>query len=85
MSQIQLFWRPWIIWKKNEEDQLTVKDFVLQMTHLCGDLAYTTVQMNSKIETHFGDEAFITDAYVYGKPNTVTLRKTASALLQEFH
>ncbi|CAC5392560.1 unnamed protein product [Mytilus coruscus] len=77
------FLRTMDYFQENEEDQLTVKYLVHQMTQFCGDLAYTTVHMKSKIKTHFGDEAFITD--VCGKPNVVTLRKTASALLQEFH
>ena len=39
--------------------------------------------MKSKILKHFGEDIILTETN--GKPNVITLRKTAKGILQEFH
>ena len=68
---------------EHEDDQITITDLVNKMSEFCGDLAYTSVHMKSKILNHFGENVIITE--INGRPNVITLRKTAKAILQDFH
>lgn len=69
---------------KNEDEQLTVNDMVTKMSELCGEnLSYSQVHMKSKIQNHFGEDVIITE--INGRPNVITLRKTAKNILQDFH
>ena len=45
--------------------------------------AYGRLYMKTKLLEYFGDKIIITD--INGKPNVVTFRNTATAILQEFH
>ncbi|VDI60803.1 Hypothetical predicted protein, partial [Mytilus galloprovincialis] len=68
---------------QNEDEQLTVIELVEKMKDYCGDAAYSTVHMKSKIQKYFGDDVIITE--INGKPNVITLRKTATSILHDFH
>ncbi|VDI67384.1 tripartite motif-containing protein 63 [Mytilus galloprovincialis] len=41
---------------QNEDEQLTVIELVEKMKDYCGDAAYSTVHMKSKIQKYFGDD-----------------------------
>jgi hypothetical protein len=53
------------------------------MSEFCGDMAYTSVHMKSKLQDYFGDNVIITE--LNGKRNVITLRKPARVILHEFH
>ncbi|CAG2191758.1 unnamed protein product [Mytilus edulis] len=68
---------------QNEDEQLTVIELVEKTKDYCGDTAFSTVHMKSKIQKYFGDDVIITE--INGKPNVITLRKTATSILHDFH
>ena len=70
----------------NDDEQLTVSDLVKKMQEVLGESAnkpYSNRYMKDKLEEHFGENIIITN--LHGKPNLVTLRKTAASILNEFH
>ena len=70
----------------NDDEQITVGDLVEKMKEYLNDTeseAYGRSHMKTKLLEYFGDEITITD--INGKPNVVTFRTTATAILQEFH
>ena len=70
----------------NDDEQITVSDLVEKMEEYLNDTeseAYGRSHMKTKLLQHFGDKIMITD--INGKPNVVTFRTTATAILQEFH
>ena len=73
--------------QENEEDQLTISDLVVKMQEYVdtdsNEAAYSNRYMKTKIEEYFGDDVIITN--MHGKANIVTLRRTASSILHDFH
>jgi hypothetical protein len=69
---------------ENEDEQITVIELIDKMSELCGDMAYTSVHMKSKLQDYFGDNVIITSE-LNGKRNVITLRKPARVILHEFH
>ena len=70
----------------NDDEQITVGDLVEKMEEYLNNTdseAYGWSYMKTKLLEHFGDKIIITD--INGKPNVVTFRTTATAILQEFH
>lgn len=70
----------------NDDEQITVGDLVEKMKEYLNDTeseTYGRSHMKTKLLEYFGDEITITD--INGKPNVVTFRTTAMAILQEFH
>lgn len=70
----------------NDDEQITVGDLVEKMEEYLNNTdseAYGRSHMKTKLLEHFGDKIIITD--IDGKPNVVTFRATAMAILQEFH
>ena len=70
----------------NDDEQITVGDLVEKMEEYLNNTdseAYGRSHMKTKLLEHFGDKIIITD--INGKPNVVTFRTTATAILQEFH
>ena len=56
------------------------------MLEFLGDSAdnvYSNRYMKDKVENYFGENVIITN--VNGRPNVVTLRRTAASILKEFH
>jgi hypothetical protein len=68
---------------EHEDEQITVIELIDKMSEFCGDMAYTSVHMKSKLQDYFGDNVIITE--LNGKRNVITLRKTARVILHEFH
>jgi hypothetical protein len=68
---------------EHEDEQITVIELIHKMSEFCGDMAYTSVHMKSKLQDYFGDNVIITE--LNGKRNVITLRKTARVILHEFH
>jgi hypothetical protein len=69
---------------QNEDEQLTVNDMVTKMSEICGEnLSYSQVHMKSRLQSYFGDDVIFTE--INGRPNVITLRKTAKNILQDFH
>ena len=66
----------------NDDEQITVGDLVEKMDNTDSE-AYGRSHMKTKLLEHFGDKIILTD--INGKPNVVTFRTTAKAILQEFH
>lgn len=69
--------------KHHEDEQITVIDLVNKMKDICGDEAYSSVHMKKKLKEHFGNEIIITD--VSGKSSVITLRDTATSIIQNFY
>ena len=70
--------------KYNDDEQITVADLETKMNeYLGGSGGYSRRYLKSKLEEHFGNEVLITT--VNKNPNVVTLRNTATHILQEFH
>ena len=72
--------------KENDEEQITIGDLIHKMTEYLSDTdheAYGFTYMKQQIKKRFGDKVVITE--INGKPNVVTFRSTAAAILQEFH
>ncbi|CAG2201846.1 unnamed protein product [Mytilus edulis] len=69
--------------KQHEDEQITIAELVNKMNELCGEQAYSSVYMKKKLRNHFGENIIITD--ICGKISVVTLRDTASCVLQEFY
>ena len=72
--------------EENDDEQITVNDLVEKMEeYLSGtnSEAYGRQHMKTKLLEYFGDRIVITD--INGKPNVVTFRTTAAAILQEFY
>lgn len=70
----------------NDDEQITVGDLVEKMEEYSNNTeseAYGRSHTKTKLLEYFGDKIIITD--VNGKPNVVTLKTTATAILQEFH
>ncbi|KAL9969583.1 hypothetical protein ACROYT_G021813 [Oculina patagonica] len=61
-------------------------DLMDKMEEYLGDsttAAYNCTLMKARLQEQFGDQIIITE--INGKPNVVTFRSTASAILHEFH
>ena len=72
--------------EENDDEQITVGDLVEKMKEYLNDTeseAYGRSHMKTKLLEYFGDKIIITD--INGKPNVVTFKTTATAILQEFH
>ncbi|CAC5395350.1 unnamed protein product [Mytilus coruscus] len=69
--------------KEHEDQQITIAELVNKMNELCGEQAYSSVYMKKKLRNHFGENIIITD--ICGKISAVTLRDTATCVLQEFY
>ena len=50
-----------------------------------GETAYSWKYMKKKLEEHFGSFFYIVITNINGKTNVVTLRITATHILQDFH
>ena len=72
--------------QENDEEQITFDDLCLKMEEYlehCENWAYGHTHMKEKLKEHFGDRIVVTN--VNGRPNVVTFKTTADAILQEFH
>lgn len=72
--------------EENDDEQITINDLVRRMEdNLQGSEheAYGYTHMKSKLKEHFGDR--IIETNINGKPNVVTFRSTAKAILQGFY
>ena len=68
--------------KENDEEQLTIQDLVLKMGLLCVN-PFSLKHMKRRLLDYFGEKVIITE--MKGKPNIITLRSTASNILQKFY
>ena len=68
--------------KENDEEQLTIQDLVLKMGQLCEN-PFSLKHMKRRLLDYFGERVIITE--MKGKPNIITLRSTASNILQKFY
>ena len=68
---------------ENTCQQLTVNDLTDKMRDLCGENAYSSVYMRRKLLDHFGDSVIISE--LNGKPNVVTFKSKAHAILHSFY
>ena len=72
--------------EENDDEQITINDLVSRMeNNLKGSeiQAYSYTHMKSKLKEHFGNRIIQTE--INGKPNVVTFRSTAKAILQDFY
>ena len=70
----------------DDEEQITVNQLcVVMKTYLEApeDEPYSAVYMKEKLQEHFGDKIVITT--IKNKANVVTLRKTATSIINEFY
>ena len=66
--------------------KITIKDLVSRMENNLADSehsAYSHTHMQLKLQEHFGDRVILTE--VNGKPNAVTFRNKAEAVLRDFY
>ena len=66
--------------------KITIKDLVSRMENNLADSehsAYSHTHMQLKLQEHFGDRVTLTE--VNGKPNAVTFRNKAEAVLRDFY
>ena len=72
--------------EENDDEQITISDLIRRMED---DLiesdysAYSPQHMKMKLQELYGDRIIITE--INGKPNVVTFRSTAKAVLQDFY
>ena len=72
--------------EENDNEQITINDLVSRMeNNLKGSecQAYGDTQIKFKLKEQFGDRIIHTE--INGKPNVVTFRSTAKAILQDFY
>lgn len=69
--------------QENDDVQISVADLVEKMKEYCVKEAYTAKYMKAKLEEHFGNNIVITSSGT--KANVVTLRATASHILNQFY
>ncbi len=72
--------------KENDDEQITIYDLIARMEDkLVGsDLsAFSSQYMKKKLQEVYGDRIIISE--INGKPNVVTFRSTAKAVLQDFY
>ena len=72
--------------EENDDEQITVSDLIRRMEdNLSGShhIAYGAQHMKNKLQEVYGDRIIITE--INGKPNVVTFRSTAKAVLQDFY
>ena len=70
----------------NDDEQITITDLIRRMEdNLIGsdESAYSPQHMKTKLQELYGERIIVTD--INGKPNVVTFRSTAKAVLQEFY
>jgi len=71
---------------ENDDEQITIQDLICRMEDKLVDSnqdAYSYKYMQQKLHEHFGEQIVLTE--INGKPNVVTFRTKASALLQDFY
>ena len=69
--------------QENDDEQLIISDSVRKVVEFLGDSAdnvYCNRYMKDKVENYFRENVIIN-----GRPNVVTLRRTAASILNEFH
>ena len=64
-------------------ETLTVNDLVSEMFKVCGDKAYSTKHMKTKIIEHFGDNVVISS--IDGRRDIVTLKSNAASIIHSFY
>jgi len=72
--------------EENDDEQITINDLILQMEKNLGNSelsAYSFPHMQQKLKEHFGEKIIL--AEINGKPNVVTFRNTANAVLHDFY
>ena len=72
--------------EENDDEQITVSDLIRRMEdNLFGSdhSAYSPQHMKTKLQELYGDRIINTE--INGKPNVVTFRSTAKAVLQDFY
>ena len=72
--------------EENDDEQITINDLILQMEKNLGNSelsAYSFPHMQQKLKEHFGENIIL--AEINGKPNVVTFRNTANAVLHDFY
>lgn len=70
--------------EENDDEQITILDLVQKMEQLSKDTgAYSSIYMKKKLKEHYGSSIIITE--INGKANVVTLKGTATSILQEFY
>ena len=69
----------------NDDEQITVSDLIRRMEdNIASDCsAYGPQHMKRKLQELYGDRIIITE--INGKPNVMTFRSTAKAVLQDFY
>ena len=74
--------------EENDDEQTSVGDLIGKMQEYLPEhngedyTAYSFTYMKCKLEQHFGNRIIITE--IAGKPNVVTFKTTAAAILHEF-
>lgn len=72
--------------EENDDEQITINDLISRMEDNLANSehgAYSYPHMQLKIHEHFGDRIIQTE--INGKPNVVTFRYKAKAVLHEFY
>ena len=72
--------------EENDDEQISVNDLVCRMEDILDGsehCAYSRLHMQSKLKEHFGDHIVIEN--INDKPNVVTFRSTAKAILHDFY
>ena len=72
--------------EENDDEQITINDLISRMEENLENSehgAYSYPHMQLKLDEHFGDRIIQTE--INGKPNVVTFRNKAKAVLHEFY
>jgi len=69
--------------KHHDDEQVSISDLVGKMDEMCEGNAFSHVYMKKRLKQHFGDEILITD--IPSKKSVVTLRETATCILQDYY
>lgn len=69
--------------KHHDDEQVSISDLVGKMDEMCKGNAFSHVYMKKRLKQHFGDEILITD--IPSKQSVVTLRETATCILQDYY
>lgn len=69
--------------KHHDDEQVSISDLVGKMDEMCEGNAFSHVYMKKRLKQYFGDEILITD--IPSKKSVVTLRETATCILQDYY
>ena len=82
-AQKEAFFRIIDYIESSNEEIITINDLVIKMEEICGDQAYSHKYMKKKLTEFFGSSIVISQSD--GKSDKITLKVTASSIINDFY